>query len=153
MNTVHSIDIGKMHARVPATHTGDELEELGILFNGMLEKIKALINGMRASLDNVAHDLRTPITRLQGIAEMALQSEQSEETLREALMDCAEESERILTMVNTLMDISEAETRVMRLHKERVNLATLIENVVELYDYVAEDKGIVVHIGRTEELT
>ena len=136
------INTGKMHNRVPENLTGDELEELIILFNGMLERIETLINGMRASLDNVAHDLRTPITRLRSVVEVALQTEQGADGLREALMDCAEESERILTMVNTLMDISEAESGVMKLKLEEVNLSNLFEDVIQLYEYVAEDKYV-----------
>jgi signal transduction histidine kinase len=138
------INTGKMHARVPENLTGDELEELIVLFNKMLERIETLINDMKGSLDNVAHDLRTPITRLRGVVEVALQSDEGADALRESLMDCAEESERILTMVNTLMDISEAEAGVMRLQVEEVNLGTLLEDVVELYDYVAEEKSIAV---------
>jgi signal transduction histidine kinase len=144
---------GKMHNRVPENLTGDELEELIVLFNGMLERIETLINGMRASLDNVAHDLRTPITRLRSVVEVALQTDPGAEGLREALMDCAEESERILTMVNTLMDISEAETGVMKLKLEEVRLADLFEDVVQLYEYVAEDKYIEVSTLCPPELT
>ncbi len=146
IKTVRSIDRGKLDARVSIRHTGDELEELTVLFNGMLERIEVLINGMRCALDNVAHDLRTPMTRLRGTAEMALQSEQDMGTYREALSDCLEESEQILTMLNTLMDISEAETGVMRLRLEKINLSNLIEDVVDLYRYVAEDRNIAIYI-------
>ncbi len=152
IHTVASIDTGKMHARVPESHTDDELEELTVLFNGMLEKIETLINGMRNCVDNVAHDLRTPITRLRGIAEMALQAEEGWDCLCEALMDCAEESENILTMLNTLMDISEAETGVMRLKVETVDLSTLFRAVADLYKYVAEDKNIAVSADCPEDL-
>jgi len=144
VNTVRSIDTRRMDARVPESHTGDELEELVFLFNGMLEKIQSLINGMQDSLDNVAHDLRTPITRLRSVAEVALQLDERPDTLREALMDCAEESERLLTMVNTLMDISEAETGVMRLDVEEINFSALIADVVDLYEYVAQDRDVCV---------
>ena len=153
INTIHLItDTGKIDARVPTRQRGDELDELSMLFNTMLEKIETLIKGMREGLDNVAHDLRTPITRLRGIAEMALQSEQKMDILREALSDCVEESERILTMLNTLMDISEAETGAMKLDLEEVNIPTLIEDVVELYSYVAEEKDISIHTTYPKQL-
>jgi len=152
ISAVRSVGPNKMDVRVPIPHTGDELDELATLFNGMLEKIETLINGMRDSLDNVAHDLRTPITRFRGTAEMALRSDQNLGVCQEALADCIEESEQMLTMLNTLMDISEAETGVMRLDLKSVNVSDLIESVAELYRYVAEDKGILVHTIASNDL-
>lgn len=144
---------GNLTARVPVADTGDELDELSLLFNGLLAKIGLLITGMQNSLDNVAHDLRTPMTKVRGIAEMALQAEEKADLLREALVTCVEESERILAMVNTLMDISEAETGTMHLEVHPVNVLALIENVVELYRYVAEDKGVAVSVSAPLELS
>lgn len=144
---------GNLAARVPVADTGDELDELSILFNGLLEKIGLLLTGMQNSLDNVAHDLRTPMTRLRGIAEIALQSEEKEDLIREALATCIEESDRILAMVNTLMDISEAETGAMQLKLDNVNVLALIEHVVELYCYVAEDKEIALSVSAPQELS
>ena len=66
IETVRAIEAGTLGARVPTRQTGDELDELGRLFNSMLEKIAALIVGMRRALDSVAHDLRTPMTRVRG---------------------------------------------------------------------------------------
>ncbi len=147
------IKTGKMDKRVPSSQTGDELDELIQLFNGMLEKIETLITGMKEALDNVAHDLRTPVTRLRGVTEMALQSDSGRDTLREALMDCAEESDRMMTLLNTLMDISEAEAGVMKLNRTRANLAASIKKVAELYEYVAEDKGISINLNVPDRLT
>jgi heavy metal sensor kinase len=142
IDTVRHVESGQMEARVPTRRTGDELDELAQLFNGMLARIDTLVTGMRAALDNVAHDLRTPMAALHGSAEAALQLEGDAGTLREALLDCAEESERIVTMLNTLLDISEAETGTMNLALAQVNISSLIREALRLYQYVAEEKGV-----------
>lgn len=147
IDTVRSVRVGRLDARVPSPQTRDELEELATLFNGMLEKIETLIRAMKGSLDNIAHDLHTPMTRLRGIAERALQPGQKTDVCQEALVECIEESDRILTMLNTLMDISEAETGVMKLHPEVVNISDLISRVLELYRYVAEEKEIDIRLS------
>jgi heavy metal sensor kinase len=152
IQTVNFVSTGQMNARVPASQTGDELDELIKLFNTMLEKIEVLINGMRGALDNVAHDLRTPLTRLRGRAEMALGSNQNSESYREALADCVEESEQILTMLNTLMDISEAETGTMKLRIEEVNIQSLLEETIELYTHVAEEKEITLNVRSPNDI-
>ncbi len=153
IRTVQSLDIGKMEARVPSPKTGDELDELVRLFNRMLEKIKTLINAMKGSLDHVAHNLRTPMTRFRGMAENTLQTDQGAELCREALADCIEESDRILKMLNTLMDVSEAETGVMNLDRKVVDISALMDGVVDLYRYVAEEKGLPIYMSAPHGLS
>jgi signal transduction histidine kinase len=129
---------------------GGELDDLVSLYNGMLAKIETLVNGMRGALDNVAHDLRTPLARLKAAAETALAGPPSGQ--RRALESCLEETQTILTMLNTLMDISEAETGAMHLAPTRVPLAALIEDLRELYSYVAAERGITLEARVPQEL-
>jgi signal transduction histidine kinase len=145
-------ETGKLDARVPTPQTGDELDELARLFNALLETIESLVARMRDALDNIAHDLRTPLTRVRGAAEMALRSNPDRESYREALADCLEESEQVLIMLNALTDISEAEAGALKLDVEEVDLPGLIRSVIGVYQYVADDKGIRVHTALPEQL-
>lgn len=152
IDTVRAIDTGRMDARVPSEGVEGELNELARLFNAMLDKIKSLIAGMREALDNVAHDLRTPATRTLAAVEMAAATKNEPEELREALLDCAEETRRMVSMLGILMDISEAETGAMRLHLGPADMAALIAETVELYEYAAEEKGVALAVVASERL-
>jgi signal transduction histidine kinase len=147
------IQTGRTNERVPERLSGgDAVDELIALFNAMLDRITTLIDAMGESLDNVAHDLRTPMARMRGIAERALESGDAA-AQREALADCLEESDRIVSMLNTLMDISEAETGVLRLQLEPIELRALLSEVIELYEDVADAKKIRVTLEPGEPVT
>ena len=146
------ISTGRTETRVPARNAqGDAVDELSALFNTMLDRINGLIAAMGESIDNVAHDLRTPVARLRGTAERALQSGDPGEA-REALADCLEEADRILSTLNTLMDISEAETGVLQLRREPVALRALLGEVLELYEDVAEARKVAVTLAPGDEV-
>jgi len=135
------LQTGQTDDRVPVYGTDDAVDELSGLFNAMLARITTLIHGMRNALDHVAHDLRTPMTRLRVTAESALATNDPAK-YREALSDCLEESDRVLAMLTTLMDISEAETGTMKLRMSNVDVAELITEIAELYEDTAEDAGV-----------
>jgi signal transduction histidine kinase len=140
------IRTGRTDERVPVGPHSDEINELTILFNAMLDKIEALVTGMRGALDNVSHDLRTPLTRLRGTAEMALRAPADPDRAREALADCVEETDRVLTMLNTLMDITEAESGMLALRREPVHLDAVVMRAVDLYREVADAKNVAVTV-------
>jgi signal transduction histidine kinase len=146
------IRTGRTDARVPVAGTDDALDELTTLFNAMLDKIEGLVAAMRGALDNVSHDLRTPLTRLRGTAELALASSPDMDRSREALAECVEEADRVLVMLNALMDISEAESGTMQLQRAPVRLADVVGRAVDLYRDVADAKGVGLYSAARDEV-
>jgi signal transduction histidine kinase len=126
-------------------NSNSELHRLYQLLNRVISQNNQLIKEMQESLDNVAHDLRTPMTRLRSVAEYGLH-ENTPEKLAEALADCLEESEKVLSMLSIMMSVAEAESGTMRLALEELELYSTIADVVNLYEYVADEKNIDLHM-------
>jgi len=146
-DTIRSIlQTGDFSSRIPVNQSlfrskGD-LDQLVVYFNEMLGRIERLVGGMHDALDTVAHDLRTPMTRLRGAAELALQTGGDEETYREALSTCIDESDVMLRMLNTLMDITEAQSGAVKLDLEEMDAAQAARNMCDMYSYVAETRDV-----------
>lgn len=140
------ISTGKLDARVPSPASDDEVAELVRHFNSVLDKNAGLLKAMRETLDNVAHDLRTPLSGLRLSAESALQRPDLDPATGETLGDVVERSDQVLALLRALMEISEAEAGMMKLEKVDCDLGEVTRYAAELYDEVAEAAEIELEI-------
>ncbi len=140
--TAQKISGGTLEERVPVKARGDEIDQLAITFNQMLDRIQALLTEIKEMSDNMAHDLRSPITRIRGIAEVTLTTRKVPElNMRAMAANTIEECDRLLDMINTMLMISKAESGVDQLSREEIDLAGLVREACELFEPTAEDKG------------
>ncbi len=140
------LSTGDFSKRVPSRGIRDDLEEVISMFNTMLKRIETLIFQMKGNLDTVAHDLRTPMTIFRGYAEHALNTPDDIRAAEEALSSSLEQSEKILSMLNTIMDISEAESGTLKLHVEDLELDHVLKSLVEMHEFISLEKNIQIEL-------
>ena len=133
---------GDLAGRVVLGRYGNEIDRLGSTFNQMADKIEFLMRDIRQTNDNIAHDLRSPVTRIRGIAETTVVGKASVTEQTESLGIIVEECDRLLGLVNTLLDISEAEAGINTLRLKETDLADLVRQAADLFKGDAEARDI-----------
>jgi len=137
-----TISAGDLSGRLPVTGTGDEIDRLALNFNDMLDRIEALMRGFKEVSDNVAHDLKTPLTRLRNRCEAALRNARTDADYRVALHSTIEESEGLIRTFDALLMIARAESGEAGHGMVDLDAAEIARGVAELYEPVAEEKGL-----------
>src|SRR6516165_582199 len=143
--TRQSMD-GDMTGRLPIAGTGDELDRLATNLNAMLERIEALMHGLKEVSDNIAHDLKTPLTRLRNRCEQALRSSAGDSSYRAALESTIVESDELIRTFDALLMIARAESGQARDNMAEFDASEIARDVGELYEPVADEKGIALKV-------
>src|SRR5262245_25275302 len=140
--TAGEIAAGALDRRVAVEGQDDELVRLARAFNAMLDRIQALVAGMREMSDNLAHDLRSPLTRIRAAAEMTLSSGPVNGADASLAATATEECDRLLEMIDTNLEITETQSGAAQLNRVELDLALLVRDACELFQPVAEDRQI-----------
>ncbi len=151
--TSRRIMAGDLSRRLEVTGTGDEFDRLANSLNAMLERIEHLLLQLRDVSDNIAHDLKTPLTRLRNRVEAALAGPPSDEAYRTALVATIEESDRLIQTFNALLMIARIEAGPPDGALTEVEAGAIVRDVVELYEPVAEEKGVELEAVTPEPIT
>ncbi len=145
------LETGNFRSRIEVHKKFGSLNEVSEILNTLLHRNEEVFSMMRNSLDNVAHDLRTPMTRMRGGIERSLINGDSDQQF-EALQDCLEESDQILQILNTLMDVAEMESGALKLNYTEFDLKQVLQELIELYELVAEEKSVRLLVDFRDEL-
>ena len=140
--TARQISAGSLKERVPVKKYQDEIDQLAITFNQMLDRIQTLVTGIREMSDNIAHDLKSPITRIRGISEVSLTTGASEKEYENMAASTVEECDRLLDMINTMLVISRTEAGVNKLDGKELDIGAVVRDACELFQSMAEDKDL-----------
>ncbi|MFO1127249.1 MAG: HAMP domain-containing sensor histidine kinase [Rhodospirillales bacterium] len=145
--TARRIMAGDLTQRLPRDRSGDEFDRLAAILNGMLDRIERLMGGMRLATDSLAHDLRSPLTRLKARVELALLQRPDAERDRRALGDVLEQADSALLLFESLLKIAMAESGASATELKPLDLAALTRDAAELYEPLAEDNGIILRVA------
>ena len=145
--TAISIGKGDLTQRVMVRKTSDEIDQLAMTFNTMLDRIQTLVKELKEVINNIAHDLRSPITRIRGMAETALTGKESIENYRDMAGMVVEESDRLGEMINTMLQIAETDAGVAHLNLTDLNFSQLVQKAYELFQPVAKDQGVTLKVA------
>jgi signal transduction histidine kinase len=151
-DTTRTIMAGDLSGRLPVAGSDDELDRLAVNLNEMLERIEALMRGFKEVSDNIAHDLKTPLTRLRNRAEEALRMGKQDSDYRAALEGTIEESDELIRTFNALLMIARAESGGASTHMGEFDAADIVRGVGELYDPLADEKGVALRIDAAEAM-
>jgi signal transduction histidine kinase len=141
--TTRTIMEGDLSGRLPVNGSGDELDRLSESLNLMLLRIEQLMAGLREVSDNIAHDLKTPLNRLRNRVEAALREPYGEPVYREALERTIEEADGLIKTFNALLSIARIEAGAGGENRETLDVSALLRDVAELYEPVADERGLV----------
>ena len=144
--TTQRIMAGDLSGRLPVGRSGDELDRLAGNLNAMLAQIEALMTGLKEVSDNIAHDLKTPLTRLRNRAEEALAKSGSEADYRAALERTIDESDGLIRTFNALLMIARAESGQARGNMDDFDASEVANGIHELYEPLAEDDGMTLKV-------
>jgi len=143
--TAQTIMAGDLSGRLPVAGTGDELDRLAVNVNAMLERIEALMRGLKEVSDNIAHDLKTPLTRLRNRCEQALRAA-GDVNYRAALESTIAESDELIRTFDALLMIARAESGQARDNMAEFDASQIARDVGELYEPLADEKGITLKV-------
>ena len=136
---------GDLSMRLPTSSNNDELNQLSLNLNNMLDRLNKLMIGMKGVSDNIAHDLRTPLNKIRTNLEVTLMSNPNIESYRETLKEVIEDVDGVINTFNSLLAISRVDSGSVSLKKEKINIKNLIEDIIDLWEPLSEEKGIVLN--------
>ena len=136
---ISETDLGK---RVPVMDRHEEIDRLAVTFNQMLDRIEKLVTGIREMGDNIAHDLKSPVARIRGMAEMSLSGGDDDGEENTLAGSTIEECDRLLEMINTMLMISKTDAGAAQMQMEPVDMTQVVRECTSLFAPLAEDKGL-----------